>query len=527
MSFSAKAQLKSTLKGVKNAAAPYVIKNVGKIATPQIPPTPRPVRPVSTPVVPIKKIDPALLKVPQVRLPLTRERDDYNTFKRLLQRGDTIGAFDSIKKNISVLSQYNIMRHAIRCQDSDILFFLSGCYEKGLHGVTVDHHLASMCLLQAAIMGHFNAQIEYGKNLWNAKRPGAVKYLAMADKQAEMDTTILKRNWNVIANNKYLLGYCLYNGVDTICDVESSICYLNKGVEMGDVRSALMLGNIYSSGDKVQVNDSLAVVYMNYAAIKGDKTANAFMGDAYYLGHGVHRDSLKAIPYYKVAALNGDGESQSRLAALYYNAQKYNEAILWGSKPECKDNVENQFIVGISYFYNNSDYENAVEWLAKAAEKNHMQALLELAMINKNGLNNDSTAFYYFSKCANMGNAEAMNEIGCSYLTGSGIEQNVEKGIEWLKQGANMGNANAAENLASIYQIGQYGVKRNKELCLLYWRIGAENGSDECQYNYGMCLKKGKGVPKDKDAAIKWISEAASKGHLNATKEMIKMKIWK
>ena len=121
-----------------------------------------------------------------------------------------------------------------------------------------------------------------------------------------------------------------------------------------------------------------------------------------------------------------------------------------------------------------------------------------------------------------MGNAEAMNEVGCAYLEGSGVEQNVEKGIDWLKQGAYQGNANAAENLASIYQSGNYGIKRNQELCLTYWKLGAENGSDECQYNYGMCLKKGKGVPKDKEAGIKWISEAASKGHLKATEEMKK-----
>ncbi len=531
MSFTVNAQVRPILKGTKNTAVPYVIKNAGKIVNPQLSTTSRPVLPVHTPVGQlsqnIKNFNPAKYKVPRVMLSSEIGKGDFSSFKRLLLEGDTIGAIALMKESKSGLPQgYNILSYAMSHHEKNILFFLSNCYEKGLYGVAIDHHTASMCLFFAAMWGQFNAQIEYGKNLWNTKQPGAVKYLCMADNQAEKDTTLLNKNWNEIANIKYLLGYCFYNGVDTICNVETSIGYLEKGAKMGDVRSALMLGDIYSSGDKVQKNDSLAAVYMNYAAQKGNKIANVFMGNAYYYGVGVQRDSLMAIPYYRVAALKGDGDSQSRLAVFNYNAQNYNEAILWGSKPECEDSVETQFIVGCSYFYNNADFENAVRWWKKAAAKEHPQALWELAMINKNGLNNDSIAFNYFFKCANMGNTEAMNEVGCAYLSGSGIEQNIEKGMEWLKQGAYTGNANAAENLASIYQVGRYGIKRNKELCLTYWKLGAENGSDECQYNYGMCLKKGKGVPKDKDAAIRWISEAATKGHLNATKEMEKMKIW-
>lgn len=90
----------------------------------------------------------------------------------------------------------------------------------------------------------------------------------------------------------------------------------------------------------------------------------------------------------------------------------------------------------------------------------------------------------YFKTCtysdelkreANEGELHAMNDLGCCYDLGNGVEQNHQKALEW------------------------------------FLKCGAMSG--ESAFNIGYYLENGIVEPRNLDAAIKWYSESAAKGY--------------
>ncbi len=68
------------------------------------------------------------------------------------------------------------------------------------------------------------------------------------------------------------------------------------------------------------------------------------------------------------------------------------------------------------------------------------------------------------------------------------------------------------EVLAVIEQEASTDVVKTAEL----YRIKAERGDKEAQYNLGNCYNEGKGVEEDHNEAIKWYQKAAEQGHADA-----------
>ena len=63
------------------------------------------------------------------------------------------------------------------------------------------------------------------------------------------------------------------------------------------------------------------------------------------------------------------------------------------------------------------------------------------------------------------------------------------------------------------YNMGVALMKTGKyEDAVKAFRIAAEKGMPEAQYNLGYCYSNGKGVEKDMVEAVKWLRKAAEKG---------------
>lgn len=71
----------------------------------------------------------------------------------------------------------------------------------------------------------------------------------------------------------------------------------------------------------------------------------------------------------------------------------------------------------------------------------------------------------------------------------------------------------------------EYSPKPDRQKAVALWKEAAEEGDSTSQYNYGMCLKRGKGGKKNKALAIEWLKRAASVGEEHAIAELRKMKI--
>ena len=70
--------------------------------------------------------------------------------------------------------------------------------------------------------------------------------------------------------------------------------------------------------------------------------------------------------------------------------------------------------------------------------------------------------------------------------------------------------AGAREDGLEAFKQGHY------ELALTYWKPLAESGDREIQYNLGVMYSEGRGVEKDIQQAIPWLTEAANQGDADA-----------
>ena len=111
------------------------------------------------------------------------------------------------------------------------------------------------------------------------------------------------------------------------------------------------------------------------------------------------------------------------------------------------------------------------------------------------------------------GEVEAKYELGRFWVV-LGSDRNdperISKGFEFLFEAADEGSAAAACYLGRIYHEGEYGVARDMEKAVAYYKQGAEGGDPLAMSNYGIALQNGDGgVPHDHAQAFYWLKKAA------------------
>ena len=63
---------------------------------------------------------------------------------------------------------------------------------------------------------------------------------------------------------------------------------------------------------------------------------------------------------------------------------------------------------------------------------------------------------------------------------GDGIEQNMEEAVKWWRLAAEQGDADAQYNLGNAYKRGE-GVEQNMEEAVKWWRLAAEKGDEKAK----------------------------------------------
>jgi len=111
---------------------------------------------------------------------------------------------------------------------------------------------------------------------------------------------------------------------------------------------------------------------------------------------------------------------------------------------------------------------------------------------------------------------EAQNETSLFDL---GIEyyqkEDYEAALLWFKLAAEQGFANAQYNLGVMYDQGQ-GVAQDYKEAVRWYRQAAEQGLAKAQYNLGVRYDNGEGVPQDYKEAVRWYRLAAEQGHVSS-----------
>lgn len=148
---------------------------------------------------------------------------------------------------------------------------------------------------------------------------------------------------------------------------------------------------------------------------------------------------------------------------------------------------------------------------------------------------NETEAFLLFKEAAIEGNIEAQTNLAWMYHMGIGVEQDKQLAIYWYTKSAEQGGGLSKYNLAFIYlfdknytealnwfekaslqgfipawtELGTmhslgWGVEKNQEIAIQYYKIAAENGNEIGQLNLGLIYYEGREVPKNNIQAYAW-----------------------
>ena len=131
--------------------------------------------------------------------------------------------------------------------------------------------------------------------------------------------------------------------------------------------------------------------------------------------------------------------------------------------------------------------------------------------------------------------ASQIAEIANDYYWGkNGKTKDYDQAVKWYRKAAEMGNADAQNNLGICYANGQ-GVTQEYENFVLaaffgetdkealkWYRKAAEQGHSQAQNNLGLCYYKGRGVTKDLNKAKEWWRKSAAQGNQTAKNNLKK-----
>ena len=244
-------------------------------------------------------------------------------------------------------------------------------------------------------------------------------------------------------------------------------------------------------------------------------------------------DQFKGAKKYYLKNLNwidAFPEPEKQFGALAQNVMK----LLGMQEPQPRqpetdaeeETTDTNEMVNRGYTYDTAhNYEEALKWYRKAAEKGNATAQYNAGVLYENGkgvAQDYAEAARWYRKAAEQGHAKAQYNLGGCYYNGLGVAEDKEKAVGWYRKAAEQGYASAQHNLGWCYLFGK-GIAQSNAEAVKWFRKAAEQGDAPAQHNLGGCYYVGAGVEKDYNEAVRWIRKAAAQGHADAKKALAKI----
>jgi uncharacterized protein len=204
--------------------------------------------------------------------------------------------------------------------------------------------------------------------------------------------------------------------------------WYQKSADAGYAMAQNNLGALYLEGSGVEKNLAEGLAWIRKAADAGSARAQTTLGRHYSEGTGVGQDSAKANEYFRKSADQNDPWAQYYLAVAYYNG------------------------TGVS-----QDYKLAEKRFLKSADQDVPKAAYWLGVMHVNGsgvAKDPAAAANWFRKAVAAGESEvladALLELGTLEWNGDGQPVNRPLGFQHMQRAAQLGNATAKQNLATM-----------------------------------------------------------------------------
>ena len=358
------------------------------------------------------------------------------------------------------------------------------------------------------------------------------------------------------SNSLYSLAMMYFDGEvgkGTDKDIAYALQCLNKAAESGHIRSLLVLGKLYETGQYVgeadpqkaleyyqlladnnisagyfrlgnyyenNTSDSVKTVeYYNKAAELGNGEAMCYLGDFHRIGQFLPLDKQKAFEYYKAA--DGVGEE----LGTYYVGRSFLEgcgvavdtmAAVPYLKRAAKAGIgKASYLLG--YFYDfgrgglTADGDSALLYYVEGHRNGNADASYRLGVVAFRQESYSDAVDFLFT-AAKGGSTDALYLLGLMIQEGIGIEANPEQAYQLLEIAAKRGYGAAYTQIGKARLQGN-GCRQDEVLGKLYLDTAASLGHLQGMHLRAICLMQGYGCQPDSLAAVENLMAAADGGY--------------
>ena len=120
-----------------------------------------------------------------------------------------------------------------------------------------------------------------------------------------------------------------------------------------------------------------------------------------------------------------------------------------------------------------------------------------------------------YTEQAEAGDPYSMYAVAFIYYYGAGVEQDLDKALEWMYKGVEAGSPDAVEMLAYLYELGD-GVPQDYAKAAEYYQQAVDMDNMYAMYNLGLLYIYGEGVEEDPEKGKELIIRSAQAGNESA-----------
>ncbi|EGB07290.1 hypothetical protein AURANDRAFT_64980 [Aureococcus anophagefferens] len=209
------------------------------------------------------------------------------------------------------------------------------------------------------------------------------------------------------------------------------------------------------------------------------------LGLLYNNGSGVKLDKKKAERLFRMAADRGDADAQCNLGAFFHSEERVEE--------------------GFRYF-------------ALAADQGYTYAESNLGLCRLGVVKSDKKAAKIWMRAVELGDVDAMVELGELYYAGLGVKLDKKKAERLYRAAADRGDALAQSNIGAFLHS-----EKKLEEAFRYYALAANQGYTSAEHNLGVYCSYGAGTEVDLGKARYWFERAAAKGFQPAIESIARL----
>lgn len=346
---------------------------------------------------------------------------------------------------------------------------------------------------------------------------GIISHCLGKDKDAiELLTQAAEKGY---AGAQYVIATFYYDGIGVKKSFWKAVEWYELAADQGHAQAQYNLGIIRNLDKSTAEGRN----WFLKAAKQGHVLAQYHLGESFFHGyyfynHGyIGKDNEQAIKWLSIAVEGNCSMAMTSLGDVYFNDDKYEEAVQWYRKAARFGN--SMALRNLAYCYENgfgvekNDAEsNRLSQQAKEIEQKEKFA------VRRNDEDLDRNYEYistWYRKLAEQGSAPSQYLYGMCLYEGNGVEKDEETALEYLSQSANNGYTKAQVELGLIKS------KISDSKAIKWFKRAAELGDSAGQFYYGDCFYRGRGVNKNMAEAVKWFLKSAEQGFMLAQEQLI------